>query len=176
MQINLNPTSERGASRDACHSSKGDPRRLSLDFIVLLLACALGPVCDLLCCRGNSCWRRWNPVAHALCLVVTGRSRGLQSRCLESSMSKPELKPGRQPANPPASFLCPLPLVRELTARAVSPCWLRSSPSISCSSRDPQRDDQVGDLVEDQRAAEAEHRDDDQGQQVGEERRGLAAE
>ena len=32
MQINLNPTSEKGASL-CCQSSKGDPRRLSVDII-----------------------------------------------------------------------------------------------------------------------------------------------
>ena len=52
MQINLNPTSERGASRDAvnrpretlgdCHLISSDPRS------------RFGLVCDLLCCRGNS--------------------------------------------------------------------------------------------------------------------------
>ena len=52
MQINLNPTSERGASRDAVNRPRetlGDSHLISSD------PCSrFGLVCDLLCCRGNS--------------------------------------------------------------------------------------------------------------------------
>ncbi len=51
MQINLNPTSERGASRDAVTRSRetlGDSHLISSDP-----RSRFGLVCDLLCCRGN---------------------------------------------------------------------------------------------------------------------------
>ena len=52
MQINLNPTSERGASRDAVNRPRetlGDSHLISWDP-----RSRFGLVCDLLCCRGNS--------------------------------------------------------------------------------------------------------------------------
>ena len=52
MQINLNPTSERGASRDAVNRPRetlGDSHLISSDPSL-----AFGLVCDLLCCRGNT--------------------------------------------------------------------------------------------------------------------------
>ena len=51
MQINLNPTSERGASRDAVNRPRetlGDSHLISSDP-----RSHFGLVCDLLCCRGN---------------------------------------------------------------------------------------------------------------------------
>ena len=51
MQINLNPTSERGASRDAVDRPRetlGDSHLISSDP-----RSGFGLVCDLLCCRGN---------------------------------------------------------------------------------------------------------------------------
>ena len=51
MQINPNPTSERGASRDAVNRPKetlGDSHLISSDP-----RSRFGLVCDLLCCRGN---------------------------------------------------------------------------------------------------------------------------
>ena len=51
MQINLNPTSERGASRDAVNRPRetlGDSHLISSDP-----RSPFGLVCDLLCCRGN---------------------------------------------------------------------------------------------------------------------------
>ena len=51
MQINLNPTSERGASRDAVNRPRetlGDSHLISSDP-----RSRFGLVCDLLCCRGN---------------------------------------------------------------------------------------------------------------------------
>ena len=53
MQINLNPTSERGTSRDAVNRPRetlGDSHLISLHT----LARGFGLVCDLLCCRGNT--------------------------------------------------------------------------------------------------------------------------
>ena len=53
MQINLNPTSERGASRDAVNRPRetlGDSHLISSDP-----RSRFGLVCDLLCCRGNTC-------------------------------------------------------------------------------------------------------------------------
>ena len=52
MQINLNPTSERGASRDAVNRPRetlGDSHLISSDP-----RSRFGLVCDLLCCRGNN--------------------------------------------------------------------------------------------------------------------------
>ena len=52
MQINLNPTSERGASRDAVNRPRetlGDSHLISSDP-----RSRFGLVCDLLCCRGNT--------------------------------------------------------------------------------------------------------------------------
>jgi hypothetical protein len=52
MQINLDPTSERGASRDAVNCPRetlGDSNLISSDP-----RSRFGLVCDLLCCRGNS--------------------------------------------------------------------------------------------------------------------------
>ena len=52
MQINLNPTSERGASRDAVNRPRetlGDSHLISSDP-----RSRFGLVCDLLCCRDNS--------------------------------------------------------------------------------------------------------------------------
>ena len=52
MQINLNPTSERGASRDAVNRPRenlGDSHLISSDPRL-----CFGLVCDLLCCRGNT--------------------------------------------------------------------------------------------------------------------------
>ena len=52
MQINLNPTSERGASRDAVNCPRetlGDSHLISSDP-----RSRFGLVCDLLCCRGNT--------------------------------------------------------------------------------------------------------------------------
>ena len=54
MQINLNPTSERGASRDAVNRPRetfGDSHLISSDP-----RSRFGLVCDLLCCRGNRTW------------------------------------------------------------------------------------------------------------------------
>ena len=51
MQINPNPTSERGASRDAINRPRetlGDSHLISSDP-----RSRFGLVCDLLCCRGN---------------------------------------------------------------------------------------------------------------------------
>ena len=51
MQINLNPTSERGASRDAVNRPRetlGDSHLISSDP-----RSRFGLVSDLLCCRGN---------------------------------------------------------------------------------------------------------------------------
>ena len=51
MQINLNPTSERGASRDAVNRPRetfGDSHLISSDP-----RSRFGLVCDLLCCRDN---------------------------------------------------------------------------------------------------------------------------
>ena len=51
MQINLNPTSERGASREAVNRPRetlGDSHLISSDP-----RSRFGLVCDLLCCRGN---------------------------------------------------------------------------------------------------------------------------
>ena len=51
MQINLNPTSEKGASRDAVNRPRetlGDSHLISSDP-----RSRFGLVCDLLCCRGN---------------------------------------------------------------------------------------------------------------------------
>ena len=51
IQINLNPTSERGASRDAVNRPRetiGDSHLISSDP-----RSRFGLVCDLLCCRGN---------------------------------------------------------------------------------------------------------------------------
>ena len=51
MQINLNPTSERGASRDAVNRPRetlGDSHLISSDP-----RSRFGLVCDLFCCRGN---------------------------------------------------------------------------------------------------------------------------
>ena len=51
MQINLNPTSERGASRDAVNRPRetlGDSHLISSDP-----RSRFGLVCDLLCCRGD---------------------------------------------------------------------------------------------------------------------------
>ena len=51
MQINLNPTSERGASRDAVNRPRetlGDSHLISSDP-----RSRFGLVCGLLCCRGN---------------------------------------------------------------------------------------------------------------------------
>ena len=51
MQIKLNPTSERGASRDAVNRPRetlGDSHLISSDP-----RSRFGLVCDLLCCRGN---------------------------------------------------------------------------------------------------------------------------
>ena len=60
MQINLNPTSERGASRDAVNRPRetfGDSHLISSDP-----RSRFGLICDLLCCRGNmrtsmGCWK-----------------------------------------------------------------------------------------------------------------------
>ena len=55
MQINLNPTSERGASRDAVNRPRetlGDSHLISSDP-----RSRFGLVCDLLCCRGNTARR-----------------------------------------------------------------------------------------------------------------------
>ena len=52
MQINLNPTSERGASREAVNRPRetlGDSHLISSDP-----RSRFGLVCDLLCCRGNT--------------------------------------------------------------------------------------------------------------------------
>ena len=52
MQINLNPTSERGASRDAVNRPRetfGDSHLISSDP-----RSRFGLGCDLLCCRGNT--------------------------------------------------------------------------------------------------------------------------
>ena len=52
MQINLNPTSERGASRDAVNGPRetlGESHLISSDP-----RSRFGLVCDLLCCRGNT--------------------------------------------------------------------------------------------------------------------------
>ena len=66
MRINLNPTSERGASRDAVNRPRetlGDSHLISSDP-----RSRFGLVCDLLCCRGNKlnrhkefCERCWLP-------------------------------------------------------------------------------------------------------------------
>ena len=57
MQINLNPTSERGASRDAVNRPRetlGDSHLISSDP-----RSRFGLVCDLLCCRGNTPRPQW---------------------------------------------------------------------------------------------------------------------
>ena len=62
MQINLNPTSERGASRDAVNRPRetlGDSHLISSDP-----RSRFGLVCDLLCCRGNSSYRGRYTVSH----------------------------------------------------------------------------------------------------------------
>ena len=71
MQINLNPTSERGASRDAVNRPRetlGDSHLISSDP-----RSRFGLVCDLLCCRGNK-WGiggKENPLpARNLCPIV----------------------------------------------------------------------------------------------------------
>ena len=56
MQINLNPTSERGTSRDAVNRPReilGDSHLISSDP-----RSRFGLVCDLLCCRGNGAQRQ----------------------------------------------------------------------------------------------------------------------
>ena len=56
MQINLNPTSERGASRDAVNRPRetlGDSHLISSDP-----RSRFGLVCDLLCCRGDIAMKR----------------------------------------------------------------------------------------------------------------------
>ena len=60
MQINLNPTSERGASRDAVNRPRetfGDSHLISSDP-----RSRFGLVCDLFCCRGNRAGRVRRPV------------------------------------------------------------------------------------------------------------------
>ena len=60
MQINLNPTSERGASRDAVNRPRetlGDSHLISSDP-----RSRFGLVCDLLCCRRNKKARRMTPI------------------------------------------------------------------------------------------------------------------
>ena len=57
MQINLNPTSERAASRDAVNRPRetlGDSHLISSDP-----GSRFGLVCDLLCCRGNKSLLRY---------------------------------------------------------------------------------------------------------------------
>ena len=60
MQINLNPTSARGASRDAVNRPRetlGDSHLISSDP-----RSRFGLVCDLLCCRGNTTFSAmWGP-------------------------------------------------------------------------------------------------------------------
>ena len=66
MQINLNPTSERGASRDAVNRPRetlGDSHLISSDP-----RSRFGLVCDLLCCRGNK-------VLDAIILTHNGSKR-----------------------------------------------------------------------------------------------------
>ena len=84
MQINLNPTSERGASRDAVNRPRetlGDSHLISLDP-----RSRFGLVCDLLCCRGNSGFvfthghfgfqkQRATPVCMILMILLEARPR-----------------------------------------------------------------------------------------------------
>ena len=70
MQINLNPTSERGASRDAVNRPRetlGDSHLISSDP-----RSRFGLVCDLLCCRGNIALLRVN--TGAVFTARTGRA------------------------------------------------------------------------------------------------------
>ena len=70
MQINLHPTSERGASRDAVNRPRetlGDSHLISSDP-----RSRFGLVCDLLCCRGN------NP---ALEMLPVWRTKARCCRC-----------------------------------------------------------------------------------------------
>ena len=63
MQINLNPTSERGASRDAVNRPRetfGDSHLISSDP-----RSRFGLVCDLLCCRGNRSLRETTSTARS---------------------------------------------------------------------------------------------------------------
>ena len=77
MQTNLNPTSERGASRDAVNRPRetlGDSHLISSDP-----RSRFGLVCDLLCCRGNKQGNTAGSLAsgadvgHAHGIVVVGR-------------------------------------------------------------------------------------------------------
>ena len=76
MQINLNPTSERGASRDAVNRPRetlGDSHLISSDP-----RSRFGLVCDLLCCRGN----RSGFPARALKVVYSGQpGSGIDCSC-----------------------------------------------------------------------------------------------
>ena len=82
MQINLNPTSERGASRDAVNRPRetlGDSHLISSDP-----RSRFGLVCDLLCCRGNMSnkvrpeWRFLKPTRFPQ--SISGLLLGLVSR------------------------------------------------------------------------------------------------
>ena len=74
MQINLNPTSERGASRDAVNRPRetfGDSHLISSDP-----RSRFGLVCDLLCCRGNIDLIQKPPVRSYEARPTSGMSSG----------------------------------------------------------------------------------------------------
>ena len=82
MQINLNPTSERGASRDAVNRPRetlGDSHLISSDP-----RSRFGLVCDLLCCRGN---RRpgHGGIAAASAATPAAGSNSARSSCQSST-------------------------------------------------------------------------------------------
>ena len=86
MQINLNPTSERGASRDAVNRPRetlGDSHLISSDP-----RSRFGLVCDLLCCRGN-----------ILLSVISGHPKGRSVVIISSYLpeSSPRLSAPAQP-------------------------------------------------------------------------------
>ena len=77
MQTNLNPTSERGASRDAVNRPRetlGDSHLISSDP-----RSRFGLVCDLLCCRGNITSHREKPMpVRASTGAAAGQGGGVQ--------------------------------------------------------------------------------------------------
>ena len=124
MQINLNPTSERGASRDAVNRPRetlGDSHLISSDP-----RSRFGLVCDLLCCRGN---KNADYRGGVTCLYDTQ----LLGTCLHASESGGRSRPGAVrgmpdvPIAPPATgppegwaavgFVSPASFNRGLCAR-----------------------------------------------------------
>ena len=75
MQINLNPTSERGASRpDAVNRPRetlGDSHLISSDP-----RSRFGLVCDLLCCRGNTISARYDLSSALILPIMEIKERG----------------------------------------------------------------------------------------------------